>query len=153
MANKKIIEALQGNLAKFGSMKSCRVIMARQIGYKDFLRLNSVGMWVNEIVGFRNDDIYRLRPDYEEKPEVVECEVYAKDQHLHFYGDGQEHALHQAMDEVDFIGFKYEDGVVMAESRRYIGIGDKLTHALFQSPAINSIKVLTPSHVLFQVTK
>jgi hypothetical protein len=95
---------------------------------------------------------YRLRPDYEEKPETVECEI---SEHtipypnlvFRYLNDWWE--ISKACNFPDFIGFKYEDGIIRALPRAY----QLPTYVNWQFGTSDEYEVLTPTHVLFKGKK
>ena len=95
---------------------------------------------------------YRLRPDYEEEPEVVKCEIKA-DKHGFLYVEmyGDIIYLNDACKYPSFIGFLYEDGSITAMPRIYEA-GEAGTQCIFY-PVMGEYDVLTPTHVLFRKGK
>ena len=99
---------------------------------------------------------YRLRPDYEEEPEIVECEITEADGHLHFKyttDDGMRHAIHQACDHPDFIGFKFEDGGILQYPVRYITPATKFTVNCPSLDTLDAYDIWHATHVLFRRPK
>ncbi len=105
-------------------------------------------------IKFHREDTYRLREDYEEKPEIVECEVYLIQGELHCKKDEEVWILNQCCSSPDFIGFKYEDGC-----RRVSPIYFQMpTYANDQihpdkTSDFKAHKVLHATHVLFRSKK
>lgn len=149
-----IIKALKENEKPFGLMSEEMQVKAKEIGHVKFKVFCSDDDWK-----FRGPDdefgtcfTYRLRHDYEEKPEIVEYEVFEKDGHLNFKLPNAEHSLHQAVDDPDFIGFKYEGQYITPSPRLYLHKSGQ-AHDRVSSGYMAEYKVLTPIAVLFQVTK
>jgi hypothetical protein len=101
--------------------------------------------------------IAEIVPDYEEKPEIVECPVSNSgdpvqfcDSNMNPLGD-----LSDAIDCSDFIGFKYEDEFVDINPRLYVlrdCDGKKCETSMLDSE-VGDYEVLTPTHVLFKGAK
>ena len=150
-----VIQQLKDNRTAFGWMDQELQDNARRIGKDNFqcapvdkTCLNWDGMVHND-KPFYAGLTYRLRPDYEETPDVVECEVFTEDGILRFTHDEDHHsALVWAPNRPDFIGFKYEDGSISSFSRLYqLESGD--TQYVYY-PIMGDCEVLTPTHVLFR---
>lgn len=95
---------------------------------------------------------YQLLPDYTEEPEMLECEVINDAGYLWFEieSESEKAALSCAPNYPDFIGFKYEDGRVMVEVRRYKGKHNQCFTDSVITERLDSYEVLTPTHVLFR---
>jgi hypothetical protein len=108
------------------------------------------GIWEGPIGDFIIGYVYRLRPDYAEKPKVVECKVFTEDGHLHFRLDNSDrHSLGQACDHIDFIGFKYEGQYITPSPRLYLHKSGQ-AHDRVSSGYMAEYEVLTPTAVLFK---
>ncbi len=174
MNNTEIIQALQQNEKPFGLMSEEMQAKAKEIDRKKFYRwaqAGSTGAWCVDnlnIVNFPNHcTTYRLRNDYEEKADIVECEIYTEvavhgiHDILMFKRKGDKGSyLNEAPDYPDFIGFRYKDERMKGRNwhdvypvpRIYIGpAGDIRTSFDFIDIAL--YKVLTPVAVLFRSTK
>jgi hypothetical protein len=99
--------------------------------------------------------VHRLRPDYEEKPEIVERPVKKSDSGaLCYYSEDFDicyGVINNSLSNPDFIGFKYEwtDGArISPVSRLYYKNG--MFHEMQRISCLDDIQVLTPTHVLFQ---
>jgi hypothetical protein len=100
------------------------------------------------------DATYRLRPDYEEKPEIVEMEVFMSETCLKYKAsDNCQWSLSYAINKPDFIGFKYEDGNIYPQPVMYSENGG--LHFISQIESFISGKDIAnrPTHVLFQRSK
>ncbi len=117
---------------------------------------------------FKGDFVYRLRPDYEEKADIVECvvdkgasEAYSGLLvYVNLARNSLETLLCRAVNDPDFAGFKYKDERmkelnwhdVYPVPRIYLGpAGDIRTSFVFIDIAL--YEVLTPVAVLFRSTK
>jgi hypothetical protein len=152
MTSKQTIKELMINLAKFDSMKSHMVNAARDIGYKEFLRLSSDSIWIDEIIGFRSDYIYRLRDNYTEESEIIECRVSGGTYYWH-HENGTETSgrMSNAINDSRFIGFKYawRDGDrISSAPRLYYKNGSFCEMQRLEF--LEKVEVLTPTHVLFR---
>jgi hypothetical protein len=93
---------------------------------------------------------YRLRPDYEEKPEIVEWPIKKSDSGaLCYYSEDFDicyNVINNALSNPDFIGFKYEGNPQAYPSpRRYRNPANGQEYIFWQE----GWEVLTPTHVLF----
>ena len=159
---KNLIEQLKDNEKPFGLMSEEMQEKAREIGQPEFEMYMKDDTWIR-CGGCNNfhskkvtDQTYRLRPDYAEKPEIVECEIFGKQGHLHFIPPPQaentvRHSLHQACDHPDFIGFKFEDGGICIMPIKYGKLSSM--QALGYTAEELAEQVLHATHVLFRKTK
>lgn len=151
----KIIEALKKNKEAFGCMSEEMRAVAEGIDKSDFRcipvdrpYLNWDGM-VHCDKPFYAGLTYRLRADYQAKPEIVENEVYLADSGELEYRNANKTGswlLSTAIDQPDFIGFKYEGGVVWTDSRIYRQGSQWFKHV--DIGQLDQYEVLTPTHVL-----
>ncbi len=149
-----LIQQLKDNRYPFGLMSEEMRAKAKDMDIADFQFYTSDRVWEDYPAGdFYYDQATRLNPDYEEKQGIVECEVYTESNSVHnllmFKYDGDKGSyLNEAPDFPDFIGFKFEDGIVTAKPRRYKmdGVG---SHG-FGVESIDSVEVLTPIAVLYR---
>ena len=89
---------------------------------------------------------YRLRSDYEEKPEepeIVEHEIY----------DDERHSPREAYDQPDFIGFKFEDDLVSPCPILYKWYNEPCRHIHYSKLALDDCTILHATHVLFRRPK
>ena len=148
-----IIQQLKDNEKPFGLMSEEMQEKARLIRREEFDVYMSQGWGNRSGSELYPANTYRLRADYEDEPEIEECEITEEEGHLHFRmpNSAIRHSLHQACDHRDFIGFKFEDGVVSGVSIRYL-----LTCGHFNTFALKEfaeVKVIHASHVLFRQKK
>ncbi len=119
------------------------------------------GGWKNNHLnngGYNPTLAYRLRPDYAEKPEIVECEIRKEGAIGDFIYKRTPTAervsyLHHAGNKPDFIGFKFEDGLIRAAPlayRRQDGHCDTTSHVSLVSLGMEADEVLHATHVLFR---
>jgi hypothetical protein len=165
-----IIKALQINKEPFGLMSTDEFTneemqaKAKEIerGAGDwFQRFGQEWHDASHINKFANVYTYRLRPGYEIKPEIVECEIKAYDDSgwLKYKrcltAEGPPMRMTEAPADSTFIGFKYDGGEVYATPRIYRTeiLGEKTNYQAFLLRDIDEQEVLTPTHVLFRVTK
>ena len=109
---------------------------------------------------FVHDNTYRLRPNYElpeEKPEIVEWPINPDSGGTLCYEHPIEGSIvdkiTEAINQSDFIGFKYEDGKIYPVPRIYKFKDKAITYYSIDIDRLDEYEVLTPTHVLFQVTK
>ena len=155
MKDKEIIQALKENEKAFGLMSEDMRVKARDIGNKEFcLYTNSHDEWMR--ITIYQDDFddcyaYCLRSNYEEKPEIVECEIKIGRNDLLYFDrhDGiTSCCVPTATKYPDFIGFKYEDGRIRSTARCYSHTTGKYLYMTLEE--VDTCKVLTPTHVLFR---
>jgi hypothetical protein len=157
-----IIKALKENERPFGLMSEAMQVKAREIKGDNWLGYEgmSIGEWKPRDIfvdtgDFVDSDTYRLRPDYDPKPENVECEVYVdgEDKCLCYRRTDKQGVdpLSCAVDDPDFIGFKYAGGVVSTSPRHfYDGVEGEQTWQIYESKLLTKYEVLTPTHCLFR---
>jgi hypothetical protein len=157
MKDKEIIQALIDNEKPFGLMSEEMQAKAKEIGHRGFIYYTGDGTttWITCHLDSRFDRFrtYRLRPDYEEKPEIVECEVYVSTTHINKnvkFDREEPYFLYEATAMPDFIGFKYEGGYVCVYARGYRRSGSDVIYYGMQLDSVDKYEVLTPTHVLFQ---
>jgi hypothetical protein len=135
---------MQEKLSEIGKVEF-DVFVGHSVGWEDS----------NTSTNFVHCRTYRLRPDYEEKPEIVECEVKERDGDLWWYSkrDNPVASIDRACRLPDFIGFKYADGNIYPQPVMYSENGG--LHFISQIKSFASGKDIAnrPTHVLFQVTK
>ena len=111
-----IIQQLKDNERPFGLMSEEMKLKMQELE-TEHLEIYQVGDWLDltQPLGRIQDLLqytFRLNPDYEDEPEIVEHEIFGVESHLHFRYQGTRHSVCQAYDQPDFIGFKFEDGQV-----------------------------------------
>ncbi len=128
---KNILEQLKQNEKPFGLMSAEMQEKMIEIGKQnlDCFWPQNGGTWnaaytTDEI--YCGTDTYRLRPDYEEEPEIVECELYNKESQTrgcyikaYDFGNKTGLGLAQYPDGYKRIGFKFKDGTVMGTPVKY----------------------------------
>jgi hypothetical protein len=144
-----IIKQLKENEKPFGLMS--KEMQEKLSTLVDSLQYYSgSGIWqpYTSKAGFEINGTYRLRPDYEEEPEVIRVEITSCIVNGLLYdlnGRGMLN-ISEAQNNPDFIGFLYEDGNIIPMARKYTGEGAvKMITGMGQDT-----KVLTPTHVLFR---
>lgn len=148
-----LIRALKQNEKPFGRMSDGKQIKAIRIGYLQFVIYCPDEKWRTPSQdGFAADHTYRLRSDYEEEPEIVECEISEKEiagiNYSEFTApDGIENLLEGACSYVDFIGLKYEDRLTGRLYRH------KKTGHIYETillSQLNEYDVLMPDATIFR---
>ena len=107
-----LIQQLKENLATLRGMDGNLRRAMESMNKKDFIFLLSDGTWdkANPKQGWEYE-IYRLRPDYKEEPEIVEFDVY-EDGGLLVWGENSNVArISEVIDDPDFIGFGLGDRI------------------------------------------
>ena len=149
-----VIKALKENEKPFGLMSEEMQAKAKFIGTHHFSCWNKNWFTVRD-QGFSVYMAYKLDPDYrhdyEEKPEIVECEVIQQrfeTEPIKFRGPSGPTRLSKAADNPDFIGFKYEDGTIDTHIRVYKGEDGVNWTSCKNMELLLKCKVLTPTKVL-----
>ena len=144
MTEKEIIQAWKKN-EKAWMFMSDEMKDWANIHQADFVRAASRVA----VLTFQESRCYQLINSYPEPTEYVECEVYVNELgFLAYEDDGLERTISGAVDFPNFIGFKYEDGMIASSAGRY-----NLRNGQFRDfvyPSETKYKVLTPTHVLFE---
>ncbi len=147
-----LIKQLMDNKEAFGLMSPEMQEKAKGIGMVNYFRLFGNVGWGGIIKDtsyvFFTEYAYRLRSDYEEKPEIVECEIYSKG--TLYYRDigGIQRSLSRAIEHPDFIGFKFEDGTILACPVMYHFDGNRTDE--INGLEMEDVKILHATHVLFR---
>lgn len=145
-----IIQQLKDNCRPFGLMSEEMQEKAKKIGIKQFSEYMLIGEWQHyDDTCWLLGTTYRLRPDYEEQPEIVECEIVKQGDHRHYRSGGTQYSLHEACDRAAFSGFKFEDGSIHFTSIWHDGPRDSTALDVESG----QVKVLHATHVLFRRTK
>ncbi len=142
-----VIEQLKDNEKPFGLMSEEMQAKAREIGTEEFSiwRVREWGTPGSKV--FDGMYTYRLRSDYAEEQEIVECEIYAKGTLFYRDPNGIQRKLSEATMWPDFIGFKFKDGKILPYPIKY---GD----AHIQNVCgLRSGPVHHTTHVLFRKMK
>lgn len=157
---KEQIEQLKNNEKPFGLMsKELQSAMAELDGAEAmFGRFKSDKEWIpcGSVKGFHNDATYRLRPDYQPEPSIVECEIVDVDGLLMFnVNENLRDHLNLVVNRKDFIGFKFEDGKVLVSPIKFKSKTNSMPyHPLpFEWFSAGSVEVLHATHVLFRASK
>jgi len=113
-----IIQQLKDNERPFGLMDTPMQAKALSMDISNFQYYTSERKWEDYPAGdFYYDQACRLRPDYEEEPEIVECEIkpfdgYGEDLRYKKPDAPAPYSIFMVLSDPDFIGFKFEDGDV-----------------------------------------
>ena len=154
-----VIKQLKDNERPFGLMSTEMQDKASEIGKRDFQFYQYSAGGFKAIAGqydagFVGDVTYRLRPDYEDEPEIVECEIFEDSNCLGFDGckgiQGTEIA--NAVNHPDNIGFKFEDGTWYDHPIKPVSKGSSAPiHNIDTDDIISGrAEVLHATHVLFR---
>jgi hypothetical protein len=153
VTRKEIIQALKDNEKPFDLMSTGMQLIAKGLGKNGYFGCWDERGWTElnndtNTYGFDGIVVYRLRPDYEEKPEIEKCEVKDRDGHLHFTRDNTGHALRQAYDENDFFGFQSHGGFIWGKLYRNLETGEM--ELIIPVSKIAEYEVVKTTQVLFQ---
>ena len=153
-----LIQQLKENEKPFGLMSEEMKKKAMELDIADFQYYTSDRNWEAYPAGdFYHDQACRLRPDYEDEPEIEECEI--KDTALGnrvYTGDGEsEIGIQAACRRINFSGFKFEDGGWYDAPIKPVGPDGKLWSGNITVEDIVSgrVKILHATHVLFRRKK
>ncbi len=154
-----ILEQLKENEKPFGLMSEEMRAKQGDMEKSDFQVFRN-GAWMNYDASFPgcNSFVYRLRPDYEDEPEIVECEIIADGNGKFHYNrpDGITNcSLSTAVNCPDFIGFKFEDGTVFGLPVKYSvpGVTTKGYYAFYDDIKTSQALEHHATHVLFRQKK
>ena len=159
------IEALKKNEKPFGLMSAELQEAAKKMGRYDFQCYMHHGQWlkchieVGEENEWSNGHTYRLRPDYEQEPSIVECEITLLGDELAYSNPGRNLKVYidTAPRDPDFIGFKFEDGFVRMDATAFdlkeVFTGVEFCDDCVKMEKLNDFEVLHATHVLFRSTK
>ncbi len=155
-----LIQQLKDNEKPFGLMSEEMQVKAAAMGLLDNFQLFVGPGWggVFKATGCRfcTGKVYRLRPDYEEEPEIVECEIRCNDSVGKFYFDGLNMCpLSQVFNQPDFIGFKFEDGTWYDHRIKPVSKGSSAPiHNIDTDDIISGrVEVIHATHILFRRPK
>ena len=147
--NKDLIEALKKNERPFRLMSLEMRQKAKEIG-KEMFEVYGGNGWHKAIdANWMAIQAYRLHPDYQEQPEIVECVIgMSRDgQCLVCSHHGSTLGISCAPDHPDFIGFKYTgDSNAYVEARRYKDNNPTRTYSVWAVGRIATV----PTHALFR---
>jgi hypothetical protein len=156
MNEKDIIQALKDNEKPFGLMSEVMQAKAKEVGGE--LQKFALNGWenLNRPNGQKMKFVtYRLRPDYEPEPEIVECDEYPIKPNgqgkLYFHDPVEDYTvgtIADAANHSDFIGFKYEGNRISIMPRIYAS--ENLYEDLIKADTLEKHEVLTPIAVLFR---
>ena len=157
-----VIQQLKDNEKPFGLMSEDMQEQAILLSRHEFKCYMAHGVWLagGDEIEFVAGCTYRLRPDYEDEPEIEECEILGKDMGcLKYYieqddeQDAVEFMLEEAIRHPDFIGFKFEDGKLYPISTVYKFKDKLITYYSIDIDRVDEYTVLHASHVLFRRNK
>ncbi len=157
-----VIKLLKDNEKPFGLMSEEMQAKMRDVDAAAFQRFSARdnGTWCDHDMTdrvFLYDVPYRLRPDYEDEPEIVECEIYsARDGNVYIdvydFEDEEEIRLDVIPVGYKRIGFKFEDGNMSASPVRYRNRSGAIWHTV-PLEDVADFEVLHATHVLFRRKK
>ena len=120
-----IIEQLKQNEKSFGLMSDAMQEKANEIGKSQFEYYYGDQKWCRCTDGaFFESSAYRLRADYEEEPEIVECKIYQANLgnccvDVYDLGNYVRNGISRTPKGYKRIGFKFEDGTVFGNPIKY----------------------------------
>lgn len=155
MKEQEIIKALKENEKPFGLMSEEMQAAMKSVADDSNIQFWNICEWVKDIYPtWDGQNTYRLRPDYDEKPEIVEYKYATKliDEDFYvegyIYEDSQFHRLANIPDGYKPSGYKYKDGSIHLTSTWHTGPRDMTAKDFFNA----GNEVLTPTHVIFRKT-
>ena len=129
---------------------------ARELGKSCFQFFDNFRRWVvANLPIFELQSTYRLRPDYEEEPKIVEVRIYDESNERYFLDDGEPCRVHAVIASVHCAGFKFEDGGWYDAPIKPVGPDGKLWSGNITVDDIVSgrVKILHATHVLIRRSK
>jgi len=151
--NKELIEALKKNEKPFGKMTAEMKEAMFEIGIPHFQRYMYLNAWHGNLNSFASELTYRLRPDYEMEPEIMENVVFKVGKKLMTnITFNKRTTLSEAVDHPDFIGFRYGTGIILPYPVCYDVDGES-TYQDSVHPDEAEYKVIHATHVLFKRSK
>ncbi len=162
-----LIQQLKDNEKPFGRMSEEMQNKATAIGIHSNFRLycgphrdSWGGIILADSAFFKTSETYRLRLNYEEKPEIVECEIYKArrgrfDVYVYDFGEDEENLLSAIPHGYEQIGFKF-DGIkqIINKAVGYSHNGiDILPFVDYDDLKSGRWAVLHATHVLFRRQK
>ncbi len=154
-----IIQQLKDNEKPFGLMSEEMRKRMRELAANSVLEFWNDHEWDCAMMpSFKGSTTYRLRADYEEKPEINECEISVGRNGTLSYDrdDGiTSCSLGSASSYPDFIGFKFEDGTVMGSPVKYSvpGMTSKGYYTSYEDIKTGQALEHHATHVLFRRKK
>ena len=153
-----IIQALKTNKEPFGLMSAEKQVKAKEIGVSSFLVYQAL-TWIDQFKAslksqFTTSNAYRLRPDYEEKPEIVECEVikdYSGDLSVRL-DEGDPWPLTACPNHPGFIGFEW-DGILWGRPYKCKDTGEVFTKIRKDCLRFYEVCDMAEAKVLFRKDK
>lgn len=121
--DRDIIEQLKNNRTRFdllsGELRTAVERLPRPNNCLEYWRGGALKWATAGTPTFQADVVYRLRPDYEPEPEIVECEIRGHMYVCEPHRGKHTEELYKAAFRPDFIGFKFKDGTVFASPIKY----------------------------------
>lgn len=118
--SKELIERLKTNMARMGFLSNEACELLSKIGNTNIQILGNMGTWVDickdHCFDFR--ERYRIHPDYQPEPEVIQCEVELDTGTIRYRKNGLNWHIEMALHEIKFIAYEYEDGTKCISPRR-----------------------------------
>lgn len=147
-----LIQQLKDNEKSFGLMSAEMQEKAKSMDIADFEFYTSECEWKPYPSGdFYYAQACRLRPDYEEQQEIEEYAIdYNRTSNYQYYIRENERCISDACDDPDFIGFKFEDGIIGNHSVLYQHNMSQLEVTQYDSLKTGASKVLHATHALFR---
>ena len=152
-----IIQQLKDNEKPFGLMSEAMQAKQSAMRHEDFQVFRG-GEWMDYDTCFPgcNSFAYRLRANYEDEPKIVEIRIYNEGNERYFEDEGEPCQISTAINSKDFIGFRYENGMVRPDTIAYLpGDNYEGIHHRTEIKGLVSgeITVLHATHVLMRRKK
>ena len=160
MTRKEIIQALKDNLTKFQNLSKDEQLFLATAGKANSMFLAGNGEWqgTGKDETFYDNFRYRLRPDYKEEPEFIECELSKvlinEDYYVKRYRalDRQLRNMSELPDGYVIAGFKFEGTEqIITHDFGYSRNGvDIVPFASYSDLKSGAVPVVHATHVLFR---
>ena len=106
-----MIEKLKKNEIPFGLLSSEEQECLVEVKRHNCTNYLESKLWTNCSGGlFANTVVYRIKPDYQPEPKLVDCEIYKKAGTLWAEFDGIKYKIFELLSQEEFAGFYHTGG-------------------------------------------
>ena len=157
--NQEIIEQLKSNLSEWQELSDELQNALKVTGVVNIQLLTSDGSWIGSWIGkpsplFNDGKIYRLHPDYQPEPEIVECQIKNYNEQGEWcWLDVNRNwwvSVDAACRYVDFIGFRVGDTLFGGLYQLKSDLDYKTTIIPVSELHLYNVLSMADGHVLFR---